>query len=297
MLTGTHVAFIGGDARQIEVIKKCSELDATISLIGFSQLQSEFPGAKKESLTLEVFKDIDALILPIVGTNEEGEVESIFSDQPIKIKEEHIRALPQKCVVYTGIAKPYLTNLTEQNDITLVQLLDRDDVAIYNSIPTVEGAIMMAIQHTNITLHHSNAIVLGLGRVGMSLARTLHVLGARVKVGARNPADLARIYEMGLTPFHMNELKEQVGDCDYLFNTVPHLLVTSQVIASMPGHIFILDLASKPGGVDFRFAERRGIKAMLVPSIPGIVAPKTAGMILANVVTQLILEQKQTRGA
>jgi hypothetical protein len=55
MLTGIHITFIGGDARQIEVIKKCSALDATISLIGFNQLKNEFPGAQKVNIDHERF--------------------------------------------------------------------------------------------------------------------------------------------------------------------------------------------------------------------------------------------------
>ena len=42
----------------------------------------------------------------------------------------------------------------------LFKLFERDDVAIYNSIPTVEGTIMMAIQHTDFTIHGSNIVVL-----------------------------------------------------------------------------------------------------------------------------------------
>jgi dipicolinate synthase subunit A len=56
----------------------------------------------------------------------------------------------------------------------------------------------------------------------------------------------------------------------------------------MPVHTLIIDLASKPGGTDFRYAEKRGIKALLAPSLPGIVAPKTAGQILANALGLLI---------
>ncbi|WP_202077191.1 dipicolinic acid synthetase subunit A [Caldalkalibacillus salinus] len=291
MLTGVNVAFIGGDARQIEVIKKCSELDANISLIGFNQLQSEYAGASKASLSEDVLQRLDALILPIVGTSEEGKVESIFSDKPIIFREEHIKNLPDDCVIYTGMAKNYLKELCSRHAKKLVQLLERDDVAIYNSIPTVEGAIMMAIQNTDVTLHGANVVILGLGRVGMSLARSLSAMGAHVRVGARKPADLARIYEMGLVPFHMNQLRYHVDDCDILFNTIPKMVVTSHIIAKMPHHTFILDLASKPGGVDFRFADKRGIKAKLAPGLPGIVAPKTAGVIIANVVTQLMMEQ------
>lgn len=295
MLTGTHVAFIGGDARQLEVIKKCIQLHASVTLIGYDNLESSFSGAAKKPLTSEVLKPADALILPIVGTDDEGYVESIFCSKPLQLTEEHVASLKKDCVVYTGMAKPYLRSLLARQQISLVELLDRDDIAIYNSIPTVEGALMMAIQNTDITIHGSQVIVLGLGRTGMSLARALNALGARVRVGARRPEHLARIYEMGLTPFHIRELKEQAADVDILFNTIPHLVITSDVITQMPQTALIIDLASKPGGTDFAFAERRGIKALLAPGLPGIVAPKTAGQIIANAVTRLIAEQSGNR--
>ena len=63
----------------------------------------------------------------------------------------------------------------------------------------------------------------------------------------------------------------------------------------MPAHTLIIDLASKPGGTDFRYAEKRGIKALLAPGLPGIVAPKTAGQIFANVLGQLIQEDLKKR--
>ncbi|MGC5324063.1 dipicolinate synthase subunit DpsA [Brevibacillus sp. SYSU BS000544] len=295
MLTGVHVAFIGGDARQLEVIKKCIQLDAIVTLIGFDNLESSFTGATKKPLTCDVLKDVDALILPIVGSDEKGFVESIFCSKPLQLKEEHVVSLPKHCVVYTGISKPYLKTLLHKQQISLVELLERDDVAIYNSIPTVEGALMMAIQNTDFTIHGSQVIVLGLGRVGMSLARSLHALGAHVRVGAKRPEHIARIYEMGLTPFYVSDLKSQVSNVDILFNTVPQLIVTAEVLAQMPLASLVIDLASKPGGVDFRFAERRGIKALLAPGLPGIVAPKTAGQIIANILSRLIAEQSRNQ--
>lgn len=64
---------------------------------------------------------------------------------------------------------------------------------------------MLAIQHTDYTIHGSQVAVLGLGRTGMTIARTFAALGANVKVGARSSAHLARITEMGLVPFHTDE--------------------------------------------------------------------------------------------
>ncbi|QKG84548.1 dipicolinate synthase subunit DpsA [Kroppenstedtia pulmonis] len=291
MLTGKHVAFLGGDARQLEVIKHCIELNAKVTLFGFDNLQSPFNGASSRDLSLDVLKTVDMLILPIMGTDDDGHVDSIFTTKKMVLTEEHIRMLSPNSVIYTGMAKSYLKNMCDRCSIRLVELLKRDDVAIYNSIPTVEGALMMAIQHTNITIHGSSCVVLGLGRVGMTLARTLHVLGAQVALGVRRADHMARAVEMGLKPFWMEDLPCMVGTVDLLFNTVPALVVTDRVLSQMPHSSVIIDLASKPGGVDFGFAEKRGIKAMLAPSLPGIVASKTAGRILAQTMTRLMAEE------
>src|SRR3546814_7309297 len=48
-------------------------------------------------------------------------------------------------------------------------------------------------------------------------------------------------------------------------STIPLLIVSASVISKMPAHTLIIDLASKPGGTDFRYAEKRGIKALLAP--------------------------------
>lgn len=294
MLTGIQVTLIGGDARQLEVIQKFSELDAAVTLIGFDNLQNLYSGVTKVAFSPEALEKSDAVILPVVGTDDNGAVESIFSTTDMVIKGEHLAALPQHAKVYTGMAKPYLKKLCSEHNIQLVELLDRDDVAIYNSIPTAEGALMMAIQNTDITIHGSTCMVLGLGRTGLTMARTLQGLGANVKVGIRRPEHFARAWEMGFSPFYLGELAHEVTHIDLLFNTIPTMIVTAQIIANMPHRAVIIDLASRPGGTDFRYAEKRGVKAMLAPGLPGIVAPKTAGRIIANTVSQLILEDVTT---
>jgi len=296
MLTGTQVAFIGGDARQLEVIQRLTELDAAVTLIGFDNLKQSYSGAAQATLTEDVLADIDALLLPAVGTDDKGKIEGIFTSKELRLEDAHIARLPKHAKVYTGMAKPYLRNLCAKHGIALVELFERDDVAIYNSIPTAEGALMLAMQHTDITIHGSVAVVLGFGRTGMTMARSLHGLGAKVLVGVRRDEHFARAYEMGFEPFYTSALLQHAGRADLVFNTIPALVVTAQVIAAMQPRAVIIDLASKPGGTDFRFAEKRGVRAMLAPGLPGIVAPKTAGRIIASVVSQLIMEDAAKRG-
>ncbi|WP_199623491.1 dipicolinate synthase subunit DpsA [Paenibacillus alkalitolerans] len=296
MLTGTHVTFIGGDARQLEVIKRLVELDASVTLIGFDNLSQAFSGATSAELSEAVFTEQDAILLPAVGTDDNGMVDAVFSSRELKLTEAHISRLPKHAKVYTGMAKPYLKKICAKYEIELVELFERDDVAIYNSIPTAEGAAMLAMQHTDITIHGSVCVVTGFGRTGITMARLLQGFGAKVLVGVRRDEHFARAFEMGFLPFHTRDLQSHVGDADLLFNTVPSLIITAQVIAAMPPRTVIIDLASKPGGTDFRFAEKRGIKSMLAPGLPGIVAPKTAGRIIASVVSQLLMEDSAKRG-
>ncbi|QMV44847.1 dipicolinate synthase subunit DpsA [Cohnella cholangitidis] len=296
MLTGVQIVLAGGDARQLEVIRRLTELDATVTIVGFDRLDTPFSGVVKAEWSADILKQVDALVLPAVGTDDEGIISTLFTDQELKLTDAHLAEMPKTSKVITGMAKPYLRKLCEKYHVELIELFERDDVAIYNSIPTAEGALMMAIQNTDITIHGSNCIVLGLGRTGFTMARTLQAVGARVKVGVRRDEAFARAFEMGFEPFYMPELARQAGNIDLIFNTIPTMIITAQVIAQLPLRACIIDLASKPGGTDFRFAEKRGIKALLAPGLPGIVAPKTAGRIIANSLTQIILEDNRLRG-
>lgn len=208
--------------------------------------------------------------------------------------DEHISYLPKHAKIYTGMARSYLKKLCSKHQIEIVELFERDDVSIYNSIPTAEGALMMAIQNTDITIHGSQCLVLGFGRTGFTLSKTLHSLGAIIKVGDRKDEHLARAYEMGFQAFSLNQLNEQVADADLIFNTIPSLVLTPNVLTNVQHRAVIIDIASKPGGTDFRFAEKRGIKALFAPSLPGMVAPKTAGQIIANALIHLLMKESST---
>jgi dipicolinate synthase subunit A len=290
------VVFVGGDARQLEVIKKVAELDVDVTIVGFDQLHTPLDGAVHGEFDASLFSDVDALVLPAVGTDDEGRVLTVFSDQEIVLKQEHMAALPRRAIVFCGMAKPYLKELCHAESLQLVELFARDDISIYNAIPTAEGALMLAIQNTDVTVHGANVVVLGMGRTGQTLAHTLQGVGAKVRMGVRRDEHYARALQMNFAPFYMEELPEVAQVADLVFNTVPAMVVTPNVIANLPARAVIIDLASKPGGTDFRFAERRGVKAMLAPSLPGIVAPRTAGRIIADCLTELLRQELARRG-
>ncbi|NGP44080.1 dipicolinic acid synthetase subunit A [Bacillaceae bacterium SIJ1] len=296
MSAGKHIALYGGDARQLEVVRRLHENGCRMSLFGYDQLDVTLAGATKRDIKEFSLSDVDAIILPVSGLQKDGTVETIFSDGPLTLTKEHIEQTPNHCQVFTGIASEKLKTLCKEAGRQLVPLFDRDDVAIYNSIPTAEGTVMMVIQHTDQTIHSAKVAVLGWGRTGITVARTFRSLGADVRCAARSSAHLARIEESGHKPFHIDDRAAYLQDVDVCINTIPSLILSKDVLDSMPENVLIVDLASKPGGTDFKYAEEKGIKALLAPGLPGIVAPKTAGQILAKVLSQLLEPKPPVKG-
>ena len=100
MLTGLTIAIIGGDARQLEIIRKLTEQDAKVFLIGFDQLDHGFTGATKLKLNELDFGTIDSIILPVSGTSMEGTVATVFSDEKVVLKQEHLEKTKPHCAIY-----------------------------------------------------------------------------------------------------------------------------------------------------------------------------------------------------
>ncbi|MCL6453435.1 MAG: dipicolinate synthase subunit DpsA [Alicyclobacillus sp.] len=288
MLTGRKFVFIGGDARQLEVIQQVTELDASAALIGYDNVNRQFLDTYKVQLTEDVFAEADAIVLPVAGMDDDGRVDTQFADAPVYLKKEHFASARPGAYVFSGIASRTLQGYCVEGGLELVRLMELDEVAILNSVPTAEGAIALAMDNTDITIHSAEIAVLGFGRCGKTLARTLAGMGAHVRVAARDPADAARIFEWGLRYIPISNIESGLADVDIIFNTVPAPVLTAGVLANIPRQCVVIDIASKPGGTDFRYAERRGIRAILAPSLPGLVAPKTAGRIIATTISRIL---------
>ena len=286
MLTNLNILVLGGDRRYLEVIKKLSTSNANVYVAGFDKQHFINENIKKIELTKFDSTKLHAILLPVSGTSNTGEVLATYSDRPLKLTKEFLNKTPKNCIIYTGITNPYLDDISKER--TLIPIFKRDDIAIRNSIPTAEAALQLAIQHTDITIHHSEVCVLGFGRVGMTVARLFANVGANVTVAVRKSADIARIFEMGLHPIYFKNINEIAPKIDVFINTVPQMVVDSDLIQKMNLETLIIDVASEPGGTDFKAAEKRGIKALLALGLPGKTAPKSAGNIIAETLLPLL---------
>lgn len=292
MPNNKHIAIIGGDERYIEVIHTLAKTGATIHIVGYTEITFTHSNIHQQDINSLDFTTLDVIILPVGGTGNEGDIKLNFPVQETVLTYENIEQTPQDCTIFTGIANPYLEKLTTHYNRKMITLFSRDDIAIHNSIPTAEATLQIAMESTDYTMHGANILITGFGRVGITTARLFHNIGAHVTVSARNAADFARIKEMRMHPIHHNDLT-QTSQIDIFINTVPHLLLTEKVIDQMKQNALIIDLASIPGGTDFKAAEEKGITAIHALALPGNSAPKTAGKVLAETILMLLSDFDQ----
>ena len=115
-------------------------------------------------------------------------------------------------------------------------------------------------------------------------------IGARVSVEARKFADLAHIEGNSCKAVPLCELVHHVGEFDVIFNTVPHLIFDADMLNHLKKDALLIDLASRPGGVDFEAAKQMGIRVIWALSLPGKVAPVSAGAIIKDTIVNVMRE-------
>lgn len=294
-LSGVKIAVLGGDDRELELIAGLVTLGATVTVVGFPREKVKH-GAFIGKTVEEALRGNEVAILPMPGTDDRGYIRAVYTEEKLRITEQALLQMASPSMVIIGTARPFLRQWTEKLGIVLLEIAEMDEVAILNSIPTAEGAIQIAMEELDITIHGCKAVVLGFGRVGMTLGRMLKALGAQVTAVSREPAELARAFEMGLGRLSLADMRKGLLEADVVFNTIPALVLGEEILRHMNPETVIIDIASAPGGTDFEAANNYGIKAILAPGLPGKVAPKTAGRILAEVVPGLIVEELSKAG-
>lgn len=150
---------------------------------------------------------------------------------------------------------------------------------------------MLAMEETPKTIYGSKILITGFGRISKVMVLALRAMGAELYVAARKCKDIewAKIY--GCNAVDYNHLDAILPQIDIVFNTVPVVIFEEKWLKKLQTDCLIIDLASKPGGIDFKAASQLGLKAIWALSLPGKVAPVTAGKIICDTILYILSER------
>lgn len=173
----------------------------------------------------------------------------------------------------------------------VIDYFKREELVIKNCIPTAEGALQIAMNETGVTIFGSKVLIIGYGRVAKACANLFKGAGAYCTVAARKSSAAAEAENYGMSAVSTSSLADIVSQYDIIINTAPAMMVNEEVLRNISKDSLIIDLASKPGGVDFSCAKSLNRRVVHALSLPGKCAPITAGKIIADTVMDIFHER------
>jgi len=193
---------------------------------------------------LEEIKKAEKIITSIPLSKDGENINAPFGENKICI--ENIFKNMKTKELITGAVNNKIKELADEYGIRLTDLLECEELAILNAIPTAEGAIEIAMSKSKITLHDSNCLILGFGRIGKILAKMLTGIGANVYCEARKEKDIAKINSYSYNAIYLSNLIDELHKFDFIFNTIPYLILDDEKLKKVNKNCIIIDLASKP---------------------------------------------------
>lgn len=279
---------IGGDLRIVKLVNMLADKNViyTYGLEKSKEVKSKENVIKCNKIDKEVIQKNDLIIGPTPFSKDGINIYAPYSENEININD-----ILQKCNkkhLIAGSIKENVHKIADKNNIQVIDLIKNEKLAILNSISTAEGAIEVAMRETNFIIHGSNILILGFGRIGKVLAKKLQGLSANVTCAARKKEDLAWIKAYGYNPININEIGRELEQFDIIFNTVPHLILTKEKIKYLNKKCVLIELASRPGGIDRKEAGNYKIKVVEALALPGKVAPTTTAEFMKEAIYDLI---------
>ncbi len=238
----------------------------------------------------DAINDARFIILPLPFTKDRLTLNAPLFEENIEIK-DILTLITAKHTLFGGQLPESFKESLHEKGVTFYDYFLLDELAIYNAIPTAEGVVEILIKNLPITIHSMKCAVLGYGKVGKILADTLKNLGADVTVFARKEKDLADAFTKLYKTATFKELKEKEFKFDALINTVPEKVLGHDEMKNLNQECLFIEIASSPFGIDFQAAKEYAFDVIKANSLPGKVAPKTAGEIIGRSILPIIEKQ------
>ena len=260
---------VGGDARQTYTAQTLTKIGRVYTYGMDDKGEDTITLAHLDQLT----EKADVLVLPLM----KADGLDISSSRNVKVS----------CSDVSTHLKKYFSSL----GFDVKDYYKREELVIRNCIPTAEGALQIAMQELAVTVNGSTVLVIGYGRVAKACAKLFRAVGADVTISARKLSALAEAEGAGYKAELITALAENISGYTIIINTVPAMILDEKLLGVMDKNSLIIDLASRPGGVDHETAAKLNRRVVWALGLPAKAAPMTAGEIIARTVTDILNER------
>ena len=277
---------VGGDLRQAHLAQLLARDGHTVCTYALEQGAHAAPDARPQT-TPEGIDRADCVIFPLPVCSTPGILSTPLSTSKHALA-PILESVSPAQLLCGGRLDPDTHSMFSQRGLTVHDYFQREELTVANAVPTAEGALQIAMEELPITIHNARVLVIGFGRVGKLTSQRFAALGAKVTVAARSYEQQAWAQTMGLDTEHTEHLAGLLCVYDLIINTVPTQMLGWDELAELKDDALVIDLASKPGGVDMDAATQLGRRVIWALSLPGKVAPITAGACIRDTVYNIL---------
>lgn len=281
------IAIIGGDMRLRYLADILINKNISTFCYGISPMHEKAIIADHLN---QIMKNSTILLCSIPISNDQEHMIALENKNDLTL-ENLKNSLEPHHILIGGKFPPLLRDYCYKHKITHYDLLENESFAINNAIATAEGAIMEAIKLSPVNIHKSKCLILGFGRCGSVLANRLSNLNGNICILVHREQQAAIAATYGYSYCYENELNEKVQESDFIFNTIPSLILNKDTLQFVNKNATIIDIASAPGGLDYDYVKAAGINAKLCLGIPGKTAPLASARYIYENVERIIKER------
>jgi dipicolinate synthase subunit A len=273
-------AIIGGDMRQVYMMNDLINRNYSVITYGLPDLILDFACIKAKTLTEAISSSLN-IILPIPVSKDGVNIISGQSYPDLTI-EGLCNQLTSNHKLYGGCLTNIIKNHCNANGIFYNDLMEKEEIVLFNTIATAEGALAEAISNSTINLQKSNCVIIGFGKCARTLAEKLKNLCGHLDIAARSSLALSAANAASYGTVNLSQLNDSINKYDFIFNTVPAMVLPKELLINTKLDVTIIDIASNPGGVDCCSAKELNRNAKLCLGLPGKYAPKSSAICLTN---------------
>ncbi len=264
-------ALIGGDKRNILLGDELKKNNHEVIMYGFEKEHIE----NKMSL-LNTIAHSDYIVCGIPFTRDLVNLNAPLSTETINLS-HFLDLVPKDKMIFTGAVKKGLITTNK-----IVDIYKTEKMTEKSTIATSEGAIKIAIEHTNILLYESNVLIIGYGKIGKVLANNIRSLGAKVTIISKSPNSINQATLDGFRAYSSFELERNLSNKNIIFNTAEKIQIDKTNIDMIDKECVYIELASSPFGINYEECVASDIKIIFALSLPGIFSPKTIAKTMCN---------------
>lgn len=283
-MKNSSILILGGDERSLRLGDYLEAKGLNVCYYGFADITCF------ESLA-QALEGKRCVILPLPFTRDRETLNTPLSDEKIKLADIAAQA-DKNTYIFGGQLTGCFSEALRLRSIKYYDYFTSEELALYNAVPTAEGVAGILINELPLTVHGMKCCITGYGRIGKATGRLLKAMGAEVTAAVRSPRSFAEAHSAGIMPINYNTLREKEQGFDALINTVPAKVLTKAELKNLKSDCVLIETASAPFGIDFQAAKELALTVIKANSLPGKVAPKTAGEIIGQCIMPLILKEE-----